>query len=91
MRVAGWRVLILHRRDDPDLEQQLKLSRPDLLIVGRSDKPMAAWQDDVLVVSPGSASAGHGAPRRTAAVLELKPDEGPVITLWDLEADASYR
>jgi hypothetical protein len=86
---AGYRILVLHDRNDPRLTLALA-ERPDILVVGHSHRPLIEAQDGLLVVNPGSAGPKRFRLPRTAGVLSLSRSGPCRVDLWDLERDAPY-
>jgi hypothetical protein len=89
--VAGTRVLVIHDRNDRRLAAAMTRSRPDILVVGHSHRPLLAKEGRLLVVNPGSAGPRRFRLPRTAGTMTLSRGQAPQVSLWDLERDAPYR
>jgi putative phosphoesterase len=91
IEVAGTRLLVAHDRKDRRLGAVLTRSRPDVLVVGHSHRPLLAREGGVLIVNPGSAGPRRFRLPRTAGTLTLSRGRAPRVALWDLDRDAPYR
>jgi hypothetical protein len=91
MEIVGTKILVAHDRKDRHLAAAIARSRPDILVVGHSHRPLLAREGDLLVVNPGSAGPRRFRLPRTAGTMTLSRGQAPQVSLWDLERDAPYR
>jgi uncharacterized protein len=89
--VSGKRILVVHDRKDRRLAAVLARSRPDVLVVGHSHRPLLTREGGVLIVNPGSAGPRRFRLPRTAGTMTLSRARAPRISLWDLDRDSAYR
>ena len=88
--VAGVKILVAHDRKDRRLPATLARSRPNVLVVGHSHRPLLVREGDLLVVNPGSAGPRRFRLPRTAGTMTLVRGRPPRVSLWDLDRDAPY-
>ena len=90
LSVDGVRILVAHDRRDRRLPAAIARSRPDVLVVGHSHRPLLVSEGDLLVVNPGSAGPRRFRLPRTAGTMALVRGRPPRVSLWDLDRDAPY-
>lgn len=85
---AGHRLLVAHDARDRRLLRELRLARPDILVVGHSHVPLSRREGGLWTINPGSAGPRRFRLPRTAGTLSLAAR--PRLRLWDLERDAPF-
>ncbi|MBN1419482.1 MAG: metallophosphoesterase family protein [Planctomycetes bacterium] len=69
--LAGRRVLLVHRPDEPQARARLESGELDILVCGHTHRAEAVWKGKVLVFNPGAAGRSMPWAGRTVGILEI--------------------